>query len=750
MAEKAATDPLFESLLAYLQESRGLDFRGYKRTSLRRRITLRMEAIGAEDFAAYQSHLEVHPGEFEDLLNTVLINVTSFFRDAEAWEVLKTEVIPQIIAAAEDDRPIRVWSVGCASGEEPYSIAMLFAEVLGAQAFCKRVKIYATDLDEEALRAARQATYLPRDVEGVPADLLGKYFERTHHHYVFNRDLRKCVIFGCHNVVKDAPISRIDLIVCRNLLIYLEGETQDVVLPRLHYALTTGGFLFLGKAETQLARSSLFKPVEMKHRVFVKVSQEWRRQVGGGIALGRDTRADVPVSQARLLEAVLNEAAVAYLVIDEDGVVGLANAAARHLLSVGEADIGRPFQDLPVSYRPLELRGPIEEAMRERRVIRVEHQEFNQSPNEIVRLTIEIRPLFRQDGSAYAALLSFTNTTAIYAIQRELGTTQENLEQSIEELQSANEELETTNEELQSTNEELETTNEELQSTNEELETINEESRSSSEEMESAHEELRIQAQQAVNFKTYLESVLRSMNVGVVVIDGNHLILSWNRWSESTWGLRAEEVVGTSLDALDIGFPIHLLRDDLVAVRSGRAAVTEQVLEGVDRRGRPILCRVRAAPLADDGDVAAAGGGIGTVIAFEDLTEERRREEYTRYLGRIIGRALNEVYFLDPETLRFTLANHGAEVKLQCNTQQLARMTLADVMPGVDIAALKELFRPLIAGEKPELVFETTIRSIGGQTYPAELCVQYLGDEAPPILVAIVHDTGERVQIAAQ
>jgi two-component system CheB/CheR fusion protein len=741
MAEKAAPDPQFETLLRYIQESRGLDFRGYKRTSLRRRITLRMEAVGVEDFSTYQSHLEVHPGEFEDLLNTVLINVTSFFRDPDAWEVLRSEVIPQIVAASGTDRPIRTWSVGCASGEEPYSIAMLFAEALGIQHFCERVKIYATDLDEEALRAARQATYLPRDVEGVPAELLDKYFERTNHHYVFNRDLRKCVIFGNHNVVKDAPISRIDLLVCRNLLIYLEAETQDVVLPRLHYALSSEGFLFLGKAETQLARSALFKPIEMKHRIFVKVPQEWRRTVGGGLAIVPDSRADVPVSQARLMEAVLNEAAAAYLVVDEAGVVALANAAARHLLSVGEADIGRPFQDLPISYRPMEMRGPIEEAMRERRIIRLDHQEYHQSQHEIIRLTIEIRPLLRGDGSPHAALLSFTNTTNVYGMQRELETAQDNLEQTIEELQSTNEELQSTNEELQSTNEELETTNEELQSTNEELETINEEARSSNEEMESANEELRLQAQQAVSYKTYLESVLRSMNIGVVVMDENHIIQSWNRWSENTWGLRAEEVVGTSFDALDIGAPLHLLRDSLVAVRSGRETAAEQMLEGVDRRGRAILCRVRVALLASDAQVS------GLVIAFEDVTEERRREEYTRYLGRIMGRALNEIYFLDPDTLRFTLANLGAETKLGCNSQQLAQMTLADIIPGQTVVSLKDLAEPLIAGKKPEIVFETTIRTVVGQEYPAELCMQYFGSEVPHILLIIVHDTSERKQL---
>src|SRR6478609_12127588 len=163
MVEKPSPDPEFEALLRHIQEVRGLDFRGYKRSSLRRRITLRMEALGAEDFGAYRARLEANPGEYEDLLNTVLINVTSFFRDSDAWNVLRDQVIPTIIANTDGERPIRIWSVGCASGEEPYSVAMLFAEALGVTEFCRRVKIYATDLDEEALKTARIATYTPRD-----------------------------------------------------------------------------------------------------------------------------------------------------------------------------------------------------------------------------------------------------------------------------------------------------------------------------------------------------------------------------------------------------------------------------------------------------------------------------------------------------------------------------------------------------------------------------------------------------------
>ncbi|WP_340316525.1 CheR family methyltransferase [Rhizorhabdus argentea] len=741
MADRPAPDPDFESLLRHIQESRSLDFRGYKRTSLRRRIALRMEAVGADDFSAYRSYLEAQPSEFEDLLNTVLINVTSFFRDADAWEVLKSEVIPQL-AAREDERNIRVWSIGCASGEEAYSIAMLLAEALGMVEFSRRVKIYATDLDEEALKVARLANYAPRDVENVPPELLAKYFERTNNHYVFERELRKCVIFGRHNVVHDAPISRIDLLICRNLLIYLEAETQAVVLPRLHYALSREGYLFLGKAETQLARSSLFRPIEMKHRIFMKVPQEYRRPISRGFPTRSLGRPDVPLATAELLEAVVKDIGHALIVVDDGGAVVLANPQARLLLGIGESDVGRPFQDLPISYRPIELRGPMDEVFRQRRGVRLEDQEYRLNQSEVMRLSVDLRPLLRPDGSVHAVLFAFYDQTRVHGLQRELEAAQENLEQSIEELQSANEELETTNEELQSTNEELETTNEELQSTNEELETLNEEARSSNEEMESVNEELRIQAEQAASYRLHLESVLRAMNGGIIVLDDKRLIQSWNRWSENCWGLRAEEVINTSFDALDIGLPIHQLRDALAAVQSGRVEQEEKLLEGLDRRGRRILCRIRISGLQEDDDVMH-----GLVMVFQDVTEERAQEEYGRYLGRIMGRALNEIYFLDPASLRFTLTNHGAQRKLGYTAAQLAQMSLPDVLVGVAAADVRALLVPLRSGAKDEVVFATAIRCADGSTYPAEICTQYFGEEQPPIFVAIVHDISDRTQL---
>ena len=395
-------DAAFENLIRHIQESRGVDFRGYKRTSLRRRVALRMEHLHLDSFLAYHDFLQAHPQEFVDLLNTVLINVTSFFRDPDAWDALKTQVLPKLVEPGRGHDRLRIWSVGCASGEEPYSLAMLMCELLGPADFTRLVKIYATDLDEAALNSARHAAYLPREMECVPSDLLQKYFERTNNHYVVTRDLRKAVIFGRHNIVHDAPISRIDLLVCRNLLIYLETETQNMVLPRLHYSLMDDGYLFLGKAETQLARSKLFQPINMKQRLFRKTPQEWRRIGTGGVLLGNSLRQASPSLHTRLLDAIVDNSSSAYLAIDSDDQLIFASAGARRMLEVGESDIGRPFRDLAVSYRPTELRSRIDEVRRQTRPLRLEHQEYHRPPANPIRVTIDVAPLVDRDGRAFA------------------------------------------------------------------------------------------------------------------------------------------------------------------------------------------------------------------------------------------------------------------------------------------------------------------------------------------------------------
>ena len=224
------TSNSFDALLEYIRETRSFDFTGYKRTTLTRRIRKRMQEVDNEDYSSYLDFLQSQPEEFTSLFNTILINVTSFFREPEAWQYLKEKILPKIIKSKDPVDPIRVWCAGSSSGEEAYSVAILLVEALGDQDYRRRVKIYATDVDEEALWKARQAVYTEREVEPVPTELQENYFEKHPGRYSFRKDLRRKVIFGRHDLIQDAPISHIDLLLCRNVLMYFNAETQEEVV----------------------------------------------------------------------------------------------------------------------------------------------------------------------------------------------------------------------------------------------------------------------------------------------------------------------------------------------------------------------------------------------------------------------------------------------------------------------------------------------------------------------------------------
>lgn len=257
-----------EELLVFIREARGFDFTGYKRSTLARRIHKRMADVGIRSYADYQDLLETNTDEFGVLLNTILINVTSFFRDPEAWTLLQHEVVPELLTTLDPEQEIRVWSAGCSSGEEAYSMAMMFSEALGVEECLRRVKIYATDVDEEALREARSGLYTAKSLEALSPEVRDKYFEQNSAQYSFRPDLRRRVIFGRHDITRDAPISRLDLLVCRNALMYFNVEAQAQIVDRFHFALRPSGFLFLGKAEMLLNDSERFEVVNMRQRVF--------------------------------------------------------------------------------------------------------------------------------------------------------------------------------------------------------------------------------------------------------------------------------------------------------------------------------------------------------------------------------------------------------------------------------------------------------------------------------------------------
>jgi two-component system CheB/CheR fusion protein len=591
-----------EALLDYLKRTRGFDFTGYKRASLERRIAKRMQTVGAITFADYLDYLEVHPEEFSGLFNTVLINVTHFFRDPSTWEFIASSVVPDLIARHGHEASLRIWSAGCASGEEAYTLAMIFAEALGPEAFRDRVKIYATDIDDDALAKARQATYSEREVADVPQPFLERYFEGSNGRFVFRKDLRRHVIFGRHDLIQDAPISRVDMLVCRNTLMYFNAETQAKILNRFQFALNDNGVLFLGRAETLMTHAATFAPLDLKHRVSTKLpsrSGNMRERLLAVAHNGSDNPSEAPGGErTRIREAALDAAANAQLIIDVNGSLMFANHHARRLFGLTSGDVLRPLQDLKISYRPVELRSLIDQVSISRRALVIREIEWLAAADDVRWFDVHVTPLPEPGGATLLGVsVSFVDVTIGKRLRADLEQATHELETAYEELQSTNEELETTNEELQSTVEELETTNEELQSTNEELETMNEELQSANEELQTTNGEIRVRSEELNEVNGFLESILTSLRAAVVVVDADLRVLVWNHRAEDMWGLREDEARGKHILGLDVGLPIERLKQPMRAALTNGDGHATLKLEAINRRGRPIECQITTTPL---------------------------------------------------------------------------------------------------------------------------------------------------------
>ncbi|HVL36768.1 MAG TPA: CheR family methyltransferase, partial [Burkholderiales bacterium] len=471
----------------------------------------------------------MHPDEFGEPFNTVLINATSFFRDAAAWETLARDVVPELVTRKPPHDAVRAWSAGCATGEEAYTLAMVLAEAMGPEAFRDRAKVYATDVDQDALSHARLAAYSAARCSRCP-----------------RRCARSTASRQTAASSPQPPAPRGDLRSCTSM-----PRPLARVLRKFHFARAgegQAGHLFPGRAEMLmlLTHSALFNPLDLKCRIFTAVLSPRARLRAAANEATAPLIGGPDLAGDKLRELALEDPAVARILIDLNGVLTFANHRARTLFSLHAKDLGRPLSELELSYRPLELRSVIEQAYAERRPISRPAVERRLSGSEAHYLDVTVSPLLEEGGAPLGVAVTFVDVTRFHRLQDELRVSREELQTTKEELQSSNEELETTNEELQSTNEELETMNEELQSINEELNAVN--------------AELRQRTDQLHQSNTFLESVLASLPGAAVVVDTDLHVLVWSARAEDLWGLRAEAVNGRSLLNLDIGLPVGELR----------------------------------------------------------------------------------------------------------------------------------------------------------------------------------------------
>jgi two-component system CheB/CheR fusion protein len=637
MAKKKAQRPsgssAVEAILERIRETRHFDFRHYKRATLHRRIQRRMADRSCRTIADYQALLERQPAEFDALIAAMLIKVTAFFRDPDLWAEIGSRILPQLLQEKRPGEEIRIWCAGCATGEEAFSIAILLAEAMGPSFQNQDIKIFGTDVDEKAIATARRGIYPRAGLTGVPKNLLERYFVEEGDGYAIRKDVRRSVVFGVNNLVSDAPISRLDMVLCRNVFIYLDSGLQKRVLTRFHYALRRHGMLVLGKSELIPFAGKIFDPLDVPRRIYRKdgkreaaVAQERlvslleQETITRTEELGQGELQTVEQFHRDVLQSIRQPLIATGL----DGTILFWTNSASLLWGRAEGDVtGKKLAALNLPGLAGDLLIEKTTAVREGRSDRERAAGTVTLGNDAraTQLSVEVSAL-RDAGSEITGLLYVVeDVTSFRELETELRKADderqsglEELQTVNEELQSSNEELETTNEELQSANEELQTTNEELQSSNEELETTNEELQSTNAELDATNRELAHRTDE-MNTLTFVQrTIIRSLSAGVIVLEEAGKVKMWNLAAERLLGVTEEEAVGQSLWTLHIPAlgrsTIQRIRKSLQQNASLRAGQIEYELPSGER-GR---ASVAAVPIIDGGKV------LGSVILFDDAT----------------------------------------------------------------------------------------------------------------------------------
>jgi two-component system CheB/CheR fusion protein len=516
-----------QRILTQLQARTGHDFRAYKQTTILRRVQRRLQITGHETLEGYLPHLRQSVDETEALLRDLLIGVTNFFRDEESWRRVAQEVVPQLFHDRGAQEVIRVWSLGCSTGEEAYSLAILLLEHAATLDTPPQLQVFATDMDEQSLNKARDGLYPDTIAADVSAERLGRYFNREGSYYRVRREVRDIVLFATHSVLRDPPFSRLDLIVCRNLLIYLQRPLQDSLFEIFHYALRPGGYMFLGSSESADSAGDLFLTVDKKHRFYRR--REWsgrpsllptlpllsynRRQPSPSRS-GEPRPAIYDHFYRTGYEQTLEEFGPAMVLVDDESNIvrlsGMVGRFLRHPDGVPTHNLNRvihpelQFELRSTLFRAFEKKQPTISAPiylsldgEERRVfLSVQPRVISGEQSLALVMILEDQAVTIADEVNRTREVTATDEATkrlaeeVHQLRERLQTSGEEYESSSEELKAANEELQSINEEYRSTTEELETSKEELQSVNEELETVNNELKGHLEDMARAHSDL--------------------------------------------------------------------------------------------------------------------------------------------------------------------------------------------------------------------------------------------------------------------
>ena len=760
-------DAAYESLLRYVRANTGRDFTSYKRATMLRRIARRMGVCGVSDLHDYVAFIRTHPGECGALLQDLLISVTNFFRDRDAFDALVGQ-IPALFEGKRAGDEVRVWVPACATGEEAYSIAMLLVEHVRTLDSPPGLQVFATDLDEDAIRIARNAVYPPAIAADLSEERLRKFFTREPLGYRIRTELREVIVFAVHDVLKDSPFSHLDLVSCRNLLIYLNRDAQLRVLRTLHFALRSTGRLFLGVSETVDSDDELFRPLDKKHRVYEPLpvrefrlpvplgdgllvrSLAQRRHKDEGGPLGVPQRDFRPPAQlvdsqatgfARELHLKLIERfASASIVVDSDhAIVHLSERAGRFL----RYPAGEPTSQLLAAIDPqlvVDLRTALESVHGGQELVETAPIAYGRADESVV-----IRIATAPDLAPGYLLVTFP-AAQHEATARRVPTPSEDanvrqLQQQVDQLKwrlrEATEQGSETAQELKASNEELQAMNEELRSSGEELETSREELQSINEELSTINQELKVKLDELGRTNADLQNLMSGTAIPTVFLDRELRI--------SLFTPTAVELF--NLIAADVGRPLSDLanRLDYPQLDADARSVVDE-LRNVEREvrfgERWLLARLRPYRGVDDRI-------NGVVLVFVDITERRRIAEAlheSELLFRtIVTQAGAGVVRTDLDG-RITLCNaRFAQMVGVAPEALVGTSTFALVHPD-DRERNVMAFRKMVDDGQPFEMEKRYLRADGTTVWvSAALTALIDGDGKPTAAVAIVIDVSERV-----
>lgn len=605
-------------IIAEVEKVTGVDFAGYKTRTINRRLARRIAATGCISADGYLKHLRQEPSEAHRFVQDALISVTAFFRDPDVFERVG-QAIDRLLASKPANQPLRLWVPGCATGEEAYTLAILAMERVRAKGQRHRIQVFATDLDSIALERARRGVYADAVVRNIRSDVLDRYFVRQGEGFSVRKDVRDCIVFARHDVTQDTPFVRIDLISCRNLLIYLDADLQRVVLRSFHFSLLSDGVLVLGKSESPAQASALFAPLFSDARIF-------RRDAGpqdtaGNPLLMRQALLHRPThrpsSSRTIRDALVEYLKPAAILMDPSGEIRETEGNIDDFITIPP---GRLQVSATKMLRP-ELRGEIWPLLAR---VKKENAAVTGLPRVIegaherqVQMTLapigadpeapQAYLLLIQDVPPHESPAPASDSDEASQLQQELAATREHLQSVIEELEISNEELQALNEELQASNEELHATSEETETANEELQAANE-------ELTTLNDELRARTNELQSLNDYLENIQRSIGYSLIILDRKLRIRRYSPDTVRYFGITPADI-GEPFSSV----PAHIQVNDLAArlvdtVQSGSPHFVDVMTDRVS-----LSVRIRAF-------VNAQGETAGAVIIILDETAFREAQ----------------------------------------------------------------------------------------------------------------------------